>query len=104
MVGAVKQTAGHDCPLTDRNPGSERRALGAFRVVNDENGNMKLDDWIFVLGQTIVGTLVYSTIVLAVIQSYVSQSVFDFLNIWLSVAFVPLMIYVCIKYVRSVRK
>lgn len=65
---------------------------------------MKPGDWIFVLGQTIVGTVVYSTVILALLQPYVSQAVFDFLNIWLTVAFVPVMLYVCIQYVRSVRR
>jgi hypothetical protein len=65
---------------------------------------MKPGDWIFVLGQTIVGTVVYSTVILALLQPYVSQAVFDFLNVWLRVAFVPVMLYVCIQYVRSVRR
>ncbi len=65
---------------------------------------MKLGDWVFVLGQTIVGVGVYSTIVLALIQPYVNQAIFDFLNVWLRVAFVPLMLWICIKYVRSIRK
>ena len=42
-------------------------------------------DWVFVLFCTVSGTIFYSTVIVLLLKPYVSESVFDFLNVWVTV-------------------
>ncbi|WP_428719205.1 hypothetical protein [Undibacterium curvum] len=61
---------------------------------------MTLRDWIFVLCMTISGTIFYSTVIVLLAKPFVSEAVFDFLNVWVTVACVPVLIYLGVKFVR----
>jgi hypothetical protein len=49
---------------------------------------------------TVTGTIFYSTVIVLIAKPFVSNEVFEFLNIWVTVACVPLLIYLGIKFVR----
>lgn len=64
---------------------------------------LTVHDWIFVLSGTVSGTIFYSTVIVLLLKPFVSEPVFDFLNIWVTVACVPFLIWLGRKYILSQR-
>ena len=71
------------------------------KLFGTDGPRLMVSDWLFVLGCTVSGTIVYSTIIVVLLKPYVSEPVFDFLNIWVTVACVPVLIWLGRKYVMD---
>ena len=50
---------------------------------------------------TVLGTIFYSTVIVPLLKPYVPESVFDFLNIWVTIACIPVLIWLGRKYVMD---
>jgi hypothetical protein len=65
--------------------------------------SLSIGDWVFVGCATVLGTIVYSTVIVLAVRPFVPEAVFDFLNLWVTVACVPLLAWLARKYVLSRR-
>jgi hypothetical protein len=63
--------------------------------------SLSIGDWVFIGCTTVLGTIVYSTIIVLVVRPFVSEAVFAFLNLWVTVACVPLLVWLARRYVLS---
>lgn len=64
---------------------------------------LTLREWLFVLSVTVAGTIFYSTVIVLLFRPWVSEALFDFLNIWVTVACVPVLVWLGRKYVLAER-
>jgi hypothetical protein len=69
-----------------------------------ESPRLNAREWLFVACCTVSGTILYSTLIVLAVKPFVSDGVFDFLNVWVTVACVPALVWLGGKYVISQRK
>jgi hypothetical protein len=65
---------------------------------------MTAREWIVVGSCVVAGTIVYSTLIVVAVQPFVSEDVFQFLNFWVTVALIPAIAWVGVKFVKSQRQ
>lgn len=70
-------------------------------TMRSRDSRMSRRDWVFVLCCTVLGTIFYSTVIVLLLKPYVPESVFDFLNIWVTITCIPVLIWLGRKYVMD---